>query len=133
MTEETFPLGLRPELAAHSFTRGSEAAWPLDSVSAVVKWLGEHGFAVLGTELWVVRDNRIQPGVVVNGVREIHGNAVSHMRNESWNTYVTRCAEETLRYLNSFAMPPEAKQQGDVFFNVTWVSEAEHSNLSTRL
>ena len=132
MTEKTFPPGFPPELAAHSFTAGSEAAWPLDSVSAVVEWLGQNGFAVLGTELWIVREDGIQPGVFVNGMREIHGNAISHMQNESWDTYVTRSAQETLRYLSSFAAPPEAKQQGDVFFNVVWVSESGYSNLSAR-
>jgi hypothetical protein len=99
-------------------------------VSKVVEWLGQNGFAVLGTELWIVRDDGIQPGVFVNGVREIHGNSISHMRNESWDAYVTRSAEETLGYLYSFVMPPEAKQQGDVFFNVVWASESEYFNLS---
>jgi hypothetical protein len=130
MAEKTFPPGFPPELAAKSFTTGSEAAWPLESVSKVVEWLGQNGFAVLGTELWIVRDDGIQPGVFVNGVREIHGNSISHMRNEGWDTYVTRSAEETLGYLHSFVMPPEAKQQGDVFFNVVWASQSEYSNLS---
>lgn len=94
MTQKTFPPGFPSELAAKSFTTGSEAAWPLDSVSAVIEWLGQNGFAVLGTELWIVRDDGIQPGVFVNGMREIHGNAVSHMQNESWDTYVTRSAQE---------------------------------------
>ena len=130
MAEKTFPPGFPPELAAKSFTTGSEAAWPLESVSKVVEWLGQNGFAVLGTELWIVRDDGIQPGVFVNGVREIHGNSISHMRNETWDTYVTRSVEETLRYLHSLVMPPEVKQQGDVFVNVVWASESEYFNLS---
>ena len=130
MAEKTFPPGFPPELAAKSFTTGSEAAWPLESVSKVVEWLGHNGFAVLGTELWIVRDDGIQPGVFVNGVREIHGNSISHMRNETWDTYVTRSVEETLRYLHSLVMPPEVKQQGDVFVNVVWASESEYFNLS---
>jgi hypothetical protein len=131
MAEKTFPPGFPPELAAKSFTTGSEAAWPLESVSKVVEWLGQNGCAVLGTELWIVRDDGIQPGVFVNGVREIHGNAISHMRNESWDAYVTRSVEETLRYLNSVVTPPEVKQQGDAFVNVVWASESEYFNLST--
>ena len=105
----------------------------MESAPKVVEWLGQNGFAVLGTELWIVRDDRIQPGIIVNGVREIHGNTISHMQNESWDAYVSRSAQETLRYLSSFAEPPEAKQQGDVFFNVVWVSESEYSNLSARI
>ena len=75
MTEKIFPAGFPPELAAQTFTAGPEAAWPLESVSRVVEWLGQNGFAVLGTELWIVGEDGIQPGVIVNGVREIHGNA----------------------------------------------------------
>jgi hypothetical protein len=118
-----------PELAAQSFTKGSEAAWRPDSAPKVVEWLGQNGFAVLGTELWIVRDDRIQPGIIVNGVCEIHGNTISHTQNESWDAYVSRSAQETLRYFSSFAEPPEAKQQGDVFFDVVWVSESDFLNL----
>jgi hypothetical protein len=130
MAETTFPPGFPSELAAQSFTAGSEAGWRPESAPKVVEWLGQNGFAVLGTELWILRDDGIQPGVFVNGVREIHGNSISHVRNEGWDAYVTRSAEETLGYLHSFVMPPEAKQQGDAFFNVVWASESEYSNLS---
>jgi hypothetical protein len=105
MTETTFPPGVPPELAAQSFTKGSEAAWRPEFAPKVVEWLGQNGFAVLGTELWIVRDDRIQPGIIVNGVREIHGNAISRMQSESWDAYVSRSAQETLRYLSSFGRP----------------------------
>jgi len=121
---EIFPPGFPGELAANAFTAGSEAAWPIESAWKVVQWLGQNGFAVLGTELWVVREDGIQPGIYVNGTREIHGNAISHKRNESWNAYVVRSAEETLSYLHCFKAPREAQQQGKVLFNIPWASES---------
>ena len=129
MAARTFPPGFPYELAENALTVGSEAAWPPESASKVVQWLGQNGFAVLGTELWVVREGGIQPGIYANGMREIHGNAIAHMGNESWDAYAARSAEETLRYLHSFEPPPEAKQQGDVVFNVVWANESEYLKL----
>jgi hypothetical protein len=40
--------------------------------------------------------------------------------------------EETLRYLGSFKIPAEAKQQGEVLFNIAWANEAEYSKLGMR-
>jgi hypothetical protein len=34
-----------------------------------------------------------------------------------------------MRYLNSFTTPLEARQQGDVFFNIVWARESEDVNL----
>jgi hypothetical protein len=132
MDAQIFPPGFPPELVADAFKTGSEAAWTHNSALKVVEWLMQNGFAVLGTELWVVRDDGIQPGIYVNGVREIHGNVVSHRRDATWAAYVARSAEETLLYLNSFKPPSEASGQGDIFFNVVWTSESEFLNSSMR-
>jgi hypothetical protein len=129
MNAEIFPLGLPPELIADAFQTGSEAAWRHSSAPKVVEWLSEHGFAVLGTELWLVRGGGIQQGIYINGIREIHGNTISHRRNETWAAYVARAAEETLLYLNTFKVPAEASTQGDVFFNIVWTSESDFLNL----
>ena len=67
MTQEILPPGFPQELAETAFKVGSEAAWPLDSASTAVQWLGQNRIAVLGTELWVVRADGIQPGLYVNG------------------------------------------------------------------
>jgi hypothetical protein len=50
--------------------------------------------------------------------------------NSEYIGYVARSAEETLLYLNSFKPPPEAKEQGDIFFNIVWASASEFLNLS---
>jgi len=128
-----FPRNFPDELASAAYVAGSEAAWPPENAINVVLWLRENGIAVLGTELWVVREDGIQPGIFVNGVREIHGNAILAKQNESWDGYVKRSADETLRYLRSFETSPEAKQQGKVFFNIVWADEAEYLNLSARI
>jgi hypothetical protein len=95
----------------------------------VVEWLGLHQYAVLGTELWVIRDGLIStPPVGQAGMREVHGNAVSRCANEPWAAFVGWAASETALYLRSF-QSEEIVEPGKVHFNVTWVSEEEFEKL----
>jgi hypothetical protein len=54
MPSELFPPGFPSELAVAAFRAGDEAAWPSVLAAAAVEWFSRHGFAVLGTELWVL-------------------------------------------------------------------------------
>ena len=66
----------------------------------VVEWLGLHQYAVLGTELWVIRDGLINTlPVGQTGTREVHGNTVNRRANEAWAAFVSRAASETVLYL----------------------------------
>src|SRR5262249_22122279 len=98
-------------------------------VARVVEWLGLHGDAVLGTELWIVRDGAIHSVPVGrSGMGEVHGNVVNRLANESWAAFVCRAASETMAYLRSF-QPSEIVERGDIRFNVSWVSEEQFERL----
>jgi hypothetical protein len=129
MKNQLYPDNFPDELKADAFSTGVEASWPTGSANRVVDWLRQNGFAVLGTELWIVREDGIQPGIFVDGKREIHGNEVSRLQNEPWDKYVSRSGMETLRYLGDFEVPPEARIQGEVFFNIVWANESQFLNL----
>ena len=124
-----FPPDFPDEFVRDAFIAGSEAAWPPQSVARVIRWFRKNGIAVLGTELWVVRDGTICPGILVKGVQNIYGNDVSPRPDEHWESYAVRSADETLQYVNTLRLPPEAKEQGDIFFNVTWASESDFQEL----
>lgn len=124
-----FPPNFPDEFIQAAFTTGSEAAWPPESVANVVRWFQNSGIAVLGTELWIVHEGIIYPGVFVDGIRNIYVTDVSPKPNEEWGNYVARSADETLCYLDTLQLPPEAKKQGDIFFNITWASESDFRNL----
>ncbi len=95
----------------------------------VVEWFGTHGYAVLGTELWLLQGEKIQTlPVGLSGTREVHGNTVNRGRGEAWNSYVTRAAAETCAYLKSFKLS-DIVEQVQVYFNVVWVSEADFESL----
>jgi hypothetical protein len=48
--------------------------------------------------------------------------------NELWDSFVARVAAETLAYLRAFTR--KFVKEGDVYVNVTWVSEAEFLKLT---
>jgi hypothetical protein len=129
---QIYPDNFPDELSAEAYSTGLEAAWSAGCAIKVVDWLRLNGFAVLGTELWIVREDGIQPGIYVDGKREIHGNEVSRLKNEPWQSYVNRSGMETLRYLNAFEAPPEAVQQGQLFFNIAWANESEFLSLRAK-
>lgn len=97
------PAGFPLELANAAFLVCNEAAWRHADVAPVVQWFGSHGYAVLGTELWVIRDGAIhsQP-TGVSGKAEVHGNVVKRHDDEPWAAFVIRATAETVAYLRSF-------------------------------
>ena len=52
---------------------------------------------------------------------------VDRQGDEEWHSFVARVAAETLAYLRAFN--PKFIEEGDIYVNVTWVSEAEFRNL----
>ena len=116
---ELFPSGFPSELASAAFVASNEAAWRPALAARSVKWLGTHGFAVLGTELWLPKDGSIQSLPYFQNI--------DRQGNEAWDSFVARAAAETLAYLGAFTA--KFIEEGDVFVNVTWMSEAEFRNL----
>jgi hypothetical protein len=115
LSPDLFPSGFPSDLASAAFVVSNEVAWRPAHAACSVEWLGTHGYAVLGTELWLPKDGSIQSLPYFQNV--------DRHNNESWVSFVDRAAAETLAHLRALA--PE----GDVYVNVTWVSEAEFTNL----
>jgi hypothetical protein len=124
---------LPQELADAAYRSGDEFAWSPSVAASVAKWLGEHGYAILGTELWVLKpDGRIiSLPLGLSGLPEVHGNTVDRKNGETWSSFTRRATAETLAYLGRFN-PAEIVEEGDLRFNVTWVSEIEFEQLRPR-
>jgi hypothetical protein len=119
-------------LAVLAFKAGEEVAWPVSVSTSAVEWFGRHGYAVLGTELWLLKDGAIQSlPIGLSGMGEVYGNTVNRESKEAWSTFVARAAAETGAYLQEFN-PSDIVEDGQVYFNVVWVSEDEFKNLSPR-
>jgi hypothetical protein len=110
-----FPAGFPGELAAEAFRHSNDTAWRPPLAVSVIEWLGTHGFAVLGTEVWLPKGGLIQSVPYFQ--------TVNRRNNEDWSSFVARAAAETNEYLKAFA--GEFAKEGDVFINISWVSETE--------
>jgi len=120
-----FPSGL----AIAAFATGGEVAWPRTLAAAAVRWFGAHGYAVLGTELWLWKNGAIQSlPVGLHGMREAHG-TINREGKEAWSAFVVRASAQTLAYLQSFKSS-DIVEPGDVYFNVVWVSESDYKQLT---
>jgi hypothetical protein len=130
MRSRLFPPGFPFELAIAAFRAGDEAAWPSMLAAAAVEWFSTHGYAVLGTELWVLEAANIQTlPIGASGMREVHGNTVNRESEEAWSSFVARAAAETRAYLQLFN-PWDIVEPGQVYFNVVWVSEADYEHIA---
>jgi hypothetical protein len=115
VSSDLFPPGFPSELARAAFVDSKEAAWRPSLAAASVEWFGANGYAVLGTELWIPKHGSIQSLPYFQHVDRKAG--------EAWDAFVARAAIETLAYFKAFSS--NFAKEGDVYVNVTWVSEAE--------
>jgi hypothetical protein len=132
MTREIFPENFPAELAEAAFVAGNEAAWRPVIAASAVEWLAAHGYAVLGTELWLLKKEGIQSlPIGWSGGREVHGNTVDRRPDEPWNSFIARAEAETISYLRSFD-PADIVEGGDLHFQVAWVNEWEFAELKKK-
>jgi hypothetical protein len=78
------PLNFPSELGAAAFRIGEEVAWPPTLAVAAVEWFTRNGYAVLGTELWLLPDGEILKRTA--RTQRNHGNTVNRGTEESWSS-----------------------------------------------
>ena len=94
LSPDLFPSGFPSDLASAALVASHEAAWRPALAARSVEWLGAHGYAVLGTELWLPKDGSIQSLPYLQNV--------DRQGNEAWDSFVARAASDTLAYLRAF-------------------------------
>lgn len=114
-----FPADFPAELSAGLFVHSGEAAWRPAQAIGAVEWLGEHGYAVLGTEVLRPEPHAIQSIPYFQNV--------DRKGNENWDSFVARAAAETIAHVR--AVTEKLAEEGDVYINLTWVNEREFQNL----
>ncbi len=129
MPSEILPPDFPSELRVAALRVGNEVAWSPVHAAAAVEWFVANDYAILGTELWVLKDRAIQSlPKGLSRMREVHGNTVNRGNEEPWISFVARAGAETHRYLQAFK-PSDIVERGQLVFNVVWVSEAGFKSL----
>jgi len=125
-----FPLLFHPSWRARLLRLAVKRRGRPHSLKAV-EWFGKHEYAVLGSELWLLKDGTIQSlPTGLSAIRELHGKPLSRQSGEAWSSFVARAAVETRTYLQSFN-PSGITEDGRVYFNLVWVNEEDYTGLSS--
>jgi hypothetical protein len=112
--ESPFPAGLPEDLAAMAFVSG-EPAWEQLDCDKVIRWLSENGYAVLGTELWLVRNSLIHTLMNTKSGRILCCTSCDPLPHESWNEYVKRSAGLAAESVSGFRWPEDSTENADTF------------------
>ena len=127
-----------PELEQNAFLASNgEFGWTRAQIPVVVNSLRSQKMAILGGELWWVRNGSEDwvgaipqrngpPGVYVWESRCEPG--------EPWSHFVERSASRALAAVNRFPTPGDVPPDlhGRILYNLTWISEAEFEKLSAK-
>jgi hypothetical protein len=123
------------ELERNAFrSSNGEFGWTRFQVPVVVDALVLHQIAILGGELWWVRDGFADwVGLIPqqNGPPGIYVWETKRKPGELWPEFIERCASDTLAAVGRWPiledLPPDLP--GRILYNLTWVSDAEFSEL----
>lgn len=121
--EPAVPVGFPESLAAIAFVYGEEPAWEQKDCRAAIEWLSQNSHAVLGIELWLVRDGSISTAISTKSGPAIYVSSCDPLKGETWDDYVRRSAKEAGSLIADFRWPEDAlKPERLVYFNIAWAS-----------
>ena len=114
-----------------------EYGWTRAQVAPVVEILRGKQLAILGGELWWVLDGSASWNGVIpqrSGPDAVYTWETKRRRKEPWARFVARCASDTLAAVDDWPAPEDlpADLPGRILYNLTWVDEAEYSQLGSR-
>jgi hypothetical protein len=127
-----------PELERNAFlANNSEFGWTRAQIPMVVNVLRSQKMAILGGELWWVRNGSED---WVGTIPQRHGPPGVYVwesnrePGEPWPHFVERSASGALAAMDRFPAPGDVPPDlhGRIFYNLTWISEVEFEKLSTK-
>jgi hypothetical protein len=115
------PLTEMPEpLVATAFVNGDEAAWEQSRCGEVIAWLHDNGYAILGIELWLLKDGTISTFINTSSGQVLFCTSCDPVRNEYWDDYVRRSAQLATENIAAFRWPEDALETYRPYFNLSW-------------
>ena len=105
-----------------------EYAWQRQEALAAVRVLANSGRAVLGGELWLVRDGEVWGALPQqSGPPAVYSWETERRPDEPWQIYVVRAHSEALSAIQALPGDPEiaAPPKAKVYYNLTWAGADE--------
>jgi hypothetical protein len=124
-----------PELERNAFVASNgEFGWTREQIPMIVTVLSSHRLAILGGELWYVRDGSTNwTGRIPHrhGAPGIHTWETKRGPDEAWVHFMQRGVSDTLSAVGRWSeindLPSLLPRR--IFYNLCWVSEAEFAEL----
>ncbi|HEX4544313.1 MAG TPA: hypothetical protein VH114_14195 [Candidatus Acidoferrum sp.] len=122
-------LPMEPKLLANlpewlgdaALVNGEEAAWEQKDCLAAIKWLSENNYALLGLELWLIRDDGMSTAISTKSSPAIYVTNCNPTKGETWKEYVQRSAREAADHIAGFRWPEDSLEPPrTAYFNLTW-------------
>jgi hypothetical protein len=109
------------QLRAKAFVSEDELAWLQQDCPDTIDWLRQNGFALLGTELWLIEDGTIRTAIKTASGPVIYVTACDPQDQESWSAYVQRSARHALETIEAFAWPEDSLEpKRPAYLNLCW-------------
>jgi hypothetical protein len=114
---------LPESLQIAAYSADGEYAWPRDQALLVIQNLGEKGFAVIGTEVWLATE----PGPTIPTPGIYTWEAQSRHAAEPWSAFAHRVNTDAADYVRAFSWhPDDRKHLSEVpYFNLTVVEDRD--------
>jgi hypothetical protein len=113
--------GFPEPLAAIAFANGEEPAWEQKDCQTAIDWLSQNNHAVLGIDLWLVRDGSISTAISTKSGPAIYVSSCDPLKRETWDDYVRRSAKEAGDFVAAFRWPEDSLEPPrTVYFNLCW-------------
>jgi hypothetical protein len=107
-------------LAAAALVNGEEAAWEQGDCAAVIDWLRNAGYALLGIELWLMKKGQISTFINTAGGPVLYCSSCDPRKGESWDGYVERSTRLAAAGIAAFRWPEDSLEPCPAYFNLTW-------------
>jgi hypothetical protein len=112
---------LPESLSARAFVNGEDIAWEQKNCADAIDWLCRKGYAILGTELWLIEQDGIRTAIRTKSGPAIFVTNCDPVKGESWDVYVERSARHAAEKISLFRWPEDSLESPrPVYFNLCW-------------
>jgi hypothetical protein len=114
-------VGFPERLSEIAFVNGEDVAWEQKDCAAAIEWLREANYALLGVELWIIKDSNIRTAIHTNSGAELYVSSCDPIKGETWRNYVERSAQDAVEHILAFVWPEDSLESPrPVHFNLSW-------------
>jgi hypothetical protein len=120
--ELRLPSGFPQSLIDRGFAYNGEIGWFRDDAVQAAEWLRRRGIAIVGAELWLVKDSVIQPHVQTESGLFAYNYSAATLPSESWEAFASRSLNEVTAFIRQFQWPGNAIEpaEQEVRFSLNW-------------